>query len=249
MKIFLAGTASRPYVIKDQIDSGYAPFILESFYYENPDVEAMIPKFGDFLLDSGAFTFMTAKKSVPDWNEYIRKYAEFINRNRIEKFFELDIDAVVGYKTVLEYRERLESLTGRQCIPVWHQNRGSEAFIEASQKYPYVAVGGLVSGGKEYAREFWKYFPWFVKTAHENGAKLHALGFTSIEGIERFHFDSVDSTAWAAGNRYGFVYRFDGRRIKIKHAPEGKKLKDPKAAALHNFREWAKYQRYASIHL
>ena len=42
----------------DPIIREHKPFILESFFYADDDTERLIPHYGDFLLDSGAFTFM-----------------------------------------------------------------------------------------------------------------------------------------------------------------------------------------------
>ena len=254
---FLAGGESRHW-IHDATSPGkennpignHRPYILESFYYCNEDTERLIPQFGDFLLDSGAFTFMQNQKSHTEWEEYIEKYADFVKRNKVEKYFELDIDSVVGYDKVKEYRKKLESLAGRPCIPVWHTNRGTEEFENMSKEYEYVAIGGLVGTGKtEYARKYWNMFPWFINTAHKNGSKIHALGFTSLEGIKKYHFDSVDSTAWTGGNRFGFLYRFDGKTIRKINLPEGKKMKDTQKIALINFVEWVKFQKYAETHL
>ena len=229
----------------------FHPYILESFYYADADTERLIPYMGDFLLDSGAFTFMQNSKTHVDWNEYIERYAAFIKRNKVEKYFELDIDSVVGYEKVLEYRNRLETLVGWRCIPVWHTSRGKEEFIRHCEEFPYVALGGIVGAGKgtkEYQR-YHKAFPWFIKTAHEHGAKIHGLGYTSLEGLTKYHFDSVDSTAWTTGNRYGYAYRFNGKSMDKIDVPEGKQIKNAKALALNNFNEWVKFQRYAETHL
>lgn len=231
-------------------DGRTLPYILESFYYADAETERLIPHMKDFLLDSGAFTFMQNSHTHVNWDDYIERYADFIKRNNVDKYFELDIDSVVGYEKVLEYRKRLELLTNKQPIPVWHTNRGTKEFERSAQEYPYVAIGGLVGTGKsEYARKYWKYFPWFIKTAHSNGAKLHALGFTSMEGIKQFHFDSVDSTAWTTGNRFGYVYRFTGNDMQKTDVPKGKRLGDTRAVAQHNFDEWVKFQQWAETHL
>lgn len=224
-------------------------FILQSFYYASDFTEKVIlPNCKDFLLDSGAFTFMTsAKGKKVDWNEYVEKYADFINRNHIKKYFELDIDSIVGYDEVQKITRRLEKLTNVQPIPVWHQNRGIEGYKRMCEEYPYVAIGGLVGGGgasSEYSKKHWHLFPYFIQTAHQNNAKIHALGFTSMEGIHKYHFDSVDSTAWVSGNRFGAVYWFDGRTMKKIDKPQGKRVKTNQVA-IHNFNEWKKFQRYA----
>lgn len=56
MNLFIAGTMSRPYVT----ESGEGFKILESFYYcrDNEVIPKLLPILGDFLLDSGAFSFM-----------------------------------------------------------------------------------------------------------------------------------------------------------------------------------------------
>ena len=75
------------------------------------------------------------------------------------------------------------------------------------------------------------------------------MGFTSLDGLPKYHFDSVDSTAWLSGNRFGFLYRFNGRTIEWVKISAGKKMSDTKKMALHNFTEWAKFQKYAEVHL
>lgn len=225
----------------------HKPYILESFYYADETTEKLIPYFGDFLLDSGAFTFMQASKSHVKWEEYIERYAGFINRNNIQKYFELDIDSVVGYDKVLEYRKRLEKLTNKPVIPVWHKSRGIDSFKSMCDEYSYVAIGGIVS--KEIKPEQYIAFPQMISEAHKRKAKIHGLGFTSLEWLPKCHFDSVDSTAWTTGNRFGFVYQFNGKTM-IKHdVPKGKRLADSRKVALINYTEWIKFQKYAERNL
>lgn len=237
----------------DEVVKTWKPFILESFYYADSDTERLIPYFGDFLLDSGAFTFCGDKSfNAHRFEEYIEKYADFINRNNIQKFFELDIDSIVGYEKVLEYRKKLERLTNKQSIPVWHISRGKDEFLRHCDEYPYVALGGYVAAIKASdprQQAYVKAYPWFIDEAHKRGTKIHGLGFTSLEGMKKYHFDSVDSTAWTTGNRFGYIYRFDGTTMKKTEVPKGHRIGDSRAAALINYTEWIKFQRYAVTHL
>ena len=223
--------------------------ILESFYYITPWQERMIPHFKSFILDSGAFTLFTDKSKGNGirWEEYVDRYADFVRKNNVSLFFELDIDSLVGYRKVLELRDRLERRAGRQCIPVWHRSRGKAEFLKSCESHKYVAIGGIVS--KEIKPNEYGVFPWFIRQAHEKGAKIHGLGFTSLAGLPKYHFDSVDSTAWLSGNRFGSLYRFNGRTIESVKIAAGKKMSDTKKMALHNFTEWAKFQKYAEVHL
>ena len=185
--------------------------MLQSFYYCDEFTEKMIiPNSKRFMLDSGAFTFFSSGGSV-NWGEYIKRYANFINRNKVDLFFELDIDKLIGYQKVLYYRKILEDLTGKPVIPVWHKSRGQDEFIRMCEKYKYVSIGGIVS--KEISTKEYRFFPYFINTAHKHGAKIHGLGFTNLQGLTQYHFDSVDSTSWVGGNRFGRVYKFNGKTM------------------------------------
>lgn len=244
MKIFLAdGFNSR---IQSEIGK-YPVCVLESFYYANAGTEELIPKCKDFLLDSGAFTFIQGKHKGPiDWEEYVEKYAAFIIKNNVEKFFELDIDSVVGYARVLELRKLLERLSQKKCIPVWHLARGMDEFLKMCDEYDYVAIGGIALG--EIARTNYHIFPYLIQEAHRRKAKIHGLGFTNLRELKRYHFDSVDSTAWLSGNRFGVHYLFNGKELIKKTKPQNTRLADQKATCCHNFFEWIKFANWAETH-
>lgn len=265
MRVYLAGGTGRYDIIAEIINESLfgntsylrgrdscerggipdAPYILESFYYCDEVVEKMIPHFGDFMLDSGAFSFMENPKIKHDWDEYVERYADFINRNNVKKFFELDIDSIIGYDKVLKLRERLERLTGKKCIPVWHTSRGKEEFLKMCEDYDYVSVGGIV--GKEWRAD--EYIPWFIREAHKRGAKIHGLGYTKLSKLKDMHFDSVDSTSWTGGNRFGYIYKFENGEMKKIDVPAGHRLANPREVALINFKEWVKFQKWAERNL
>ena len=247
MDLYLAGQNGRQMGRMDHIIENQPNVaILESFFYADEWIEKWASKLSKFLLDSGAFTFFTSGQKI-DWYDYIDRYCDFINRHDVKLFFELDIDKLVGYEKVKEFRKQIEQKTGKQCIPVWHKSRGKDEFIKMCDEYPYVSIGGIVSG--EIKRDEYKFFPWFIREAHKRGAKIHGLGFTNLEGLTKYLFDSVDSTAWTTGNRFGAIYKFNGKTmIKYSKKP-GQKLADSKQAAINNFNEWVKFQQYAVEHL
>lgn len=250
MKIFLAGQV---YSLTRDTGGGFSdtikkhkPYILESFYYADETTEKLIPYFGDFMLDSGAFTFMQNSKERIDWKEYAYRYTDFVNRNDIQKYIELDLDYIIGYEKTLRLREILESETGKKVIPVWHPIRGKDEFCKMCDEYDYVALGGI-AGKKWQGVE--QYMPWFIKEAHKRGSKIHGLGFTKFTKLDQYHFDSVDSTAWTTGNRFGYVYQFkDGKMSKI-DVPKGKRIQDSRKVALINYIEWIKFQKWAETNL
>lgn len=249
MKIFLAGAQGwGKYAHDDRLQSGdlsYKICVLESFYYIDDWMKPYIRDHWDFLLDSGAFTFMNDKKnsSGVDWDAYLTRYINFINEMDIDNFIELDIDMMVGLDRVEELRARLEAETGKKSIPVWHKTRGKDYWYRMCEEYDYVAIGGMASNGN-FKKKVEKVFPWFLDIAQKNNTKVHALGYTSMIGMEKYRFHSVDSTAWIYGNRGGYLYQFDGRTLKQIDKPKGTRLKS-RAVAIHNFKEWVKFQQYA----
>lgn len=248
MKVVLAGGNNKKKYIQEldkyNLENVY---ILESYFYLRKDESFMqiINRCGFFLLDSGAFTFIKGNHNNKcNWDKYVEEYADFINKYDIKLFFELDIDSIVGLTEVERLRNKLEKLTNKQCIPVWHKNRGKQYFINMCKEYPYVGLGGIAI--KEIKRnDFEKMFNWFIKTAHENRAKIHGLGYTSVSNLKYYHFDSVDSTAWLHGNIGGFIYLFNEQTETMEKFKKPNTSLKSYEGAKHNFREWVKLSIYA----
>ena len=240
MKLCLAGLNSireGTYAILKDI-----PFILESFYYIRDYQIPLIHSAELFLLDSGAFTFMSNSKKSVNWNEYVDRYIEFINKHDVKYFFELDIDSVVGYEEVKRLRVRLEQGTAKKCIPVWHKRRGIEEYKNLVADYDYIAIGGIVT--KEIIRNEYPLMKKLVTYAKQNGTRVHGLGFTEKD-IADYGFYSCDSTTWNMVSRFGKIYKFTNGRI-IVATPKGKRINKSKyiEGEVHNIREWIKYQNY-----
>ena len=258
MKIYLAGTYSREYVVKEAMkiflagNDGYGKtrfedtniYILESYFYISKQ-EWMFPllkHFKGFLLDSGAFTYMTGNGGKVNWDLYIEQYGAFINKHHIELFFELDIDSIVGLKEVERLRYKLEKLTSKQCIPVWHKSRGLDYFKKMITDYKYIAIGGIVT--REIKQSEHHIFTNLINLAHSKGCKIHGLGYTNLVGLTKYKFDSVDSTTWLYGNRSGKIYKFNGTSIVTIDKPKGTRL-EGKIVAINNFNAWVEFQQYA----
>ena len=243
MKICLAGTSNKKFCLEEIKQIKY---VLESFYYIQEWQIPIIKNADLFLLDSGAFTFMNNFKGEVNWKDYIDKYADFIIKNNIEYFFELDIDAVVGYEKVKEYTKYLENKVGRKCIPVWHKNRGLEEWKRITKEYDYVAIGGIVI--KEIKQSDYKFFKPLLDIANKNKCKVHGLGFTNLKGLKKYKFYSVDSTSWKSGGRFGQIYLFNGKSL-VQKSFNNKRITDYKEADKFNLKEWIKYQKYADKNL
>lgn len=243
MRVYLAGLATQ-----DEVQ--YAPnrYILDSFFYMK---ERQMPSFlqaKDLLVDSGAFTFLNSNIVNLDLTDYIDKYIKFINNFKIRHYFELDVDSVKNLKYVETVRRELENQTGVKPIPVWHKSRGVNYFKDMCEEYKYVAIGGIVT--KEIKpKEYSKLIP-LVNYAHKKGVKVHGLGFTRFKDLKRIHFDSVDSSSWSSGARFGKAYQFNSHTgvMGTLDLPEDKKLKWS-SLNRHNIREWTKFQNWAENNL
>lgn len=244
MKVFLAGTDLLKAYPEELKKSEYQ---LASFFSIQDWMLPYLNGCKEWLLDSGAFSFMNGKKGV-DFSLYLERYAEFINQNQVRHFFELDLDSVIGQEKTYALTKKLEFLTNRQCIPVWHKSRGIDEWKRMCKEYPYVAIGGIVS--KEIMPYQYGAFAPMIQEAHRNGAKVHGLGFTSTSYFRQIRFDTVDSTTWNVGGKFGNICVFDERSLmKQRIQKKGWRCTDQKKLMIHNWNEWVKFQRYAEKHL
>ena len=244
MKLFLAGISTTAYS-PDNLPVAHPPYVLESYHGIKPWFMEYVNSADckGFLLDSGAFTFFKSNTTGMDWNQYIEGYIKFINDNKIEHFFELDIDSVIGLPRVEDLRRVLENGTGKQCIPVWHKSRGKEYFLRLIDEYEYVSIGGIAS--REISRSQLPVLQWFIDQANKKDVKVHLLGYTPRRNILR-NFYSCDSSSWTAGVRGGFLDTFqNGRMIQTE---SGNRLKNgsyyAKEIRKYLLLEWVKYQHY-----
>jgi hypothetical protein len=229
-------------------------YLLSSFW------EHKTGRYGDYvnqekhILDSGAFSAINDKSGKYknfDWDSYVKKYIAFIKHTKQKLFFELDIDCVVGLNKVEYYRKQIEDGVGIAPIVCWHSNRGSEYWIKCCEEYPYVALGTTMANehGKK-IRKNPKILHWFINHAHKNKAKIHGLGFTSTPWLKELKFDSVDSTTWNVGGKFGNVVVFDKNGFPTQRYKTDKSKKAiTNKLNLYNFEQWVKFQKYAENNL
>lgn len=212
-----------------------------------------IPRMRRFMLDSGAFSFIIRKlKSKNEnkeinWDEYLDNYCEFIKQNKVDQFFELDVDFLVGYDKVKEFRKQIIQKTERLPIPVWHISRGKKDFEEMCDEFPYVALGGMISKENNTSVDL-ELMVWLVNEAHKRGTKIHGLGFTKTPLLPYIHFDSVDSTSYLqSAVRGGLVYMDENNELRCLKVRRSLDLSD-RDFVVNNFLEWTKYCKYAESH-
>lgn len=222
-------------------------YVLESFIYYKDWEECFIKECDLFILDSGVFTFLTSQRNKKmDWYKYADDYSAFVRKHGIKNYIELDIYSIIGIKETEKIRDYIEKKVGYKSIPVFHKLLGKDYLVKLCSQYDYIALGGFVN--KEITKDEYKYVPEIINIAHKSGARIHGLGFTNTRMLHKYHFDTVDSSSWTSGWRFGQLHMFSNGMIKTK-SYKSKRVINGKGITDFNIKEWEKFQDYAETHL
>ncbi len=171
-----------------------------------------------FMLDSGAFTYR--QKVEAGWDEdpdkYFDSYFNFCDRHHelFDVIAEFDIDGLtdeVTVQTVDGWTERMLARPWRQKVmPVYHGNRGPYWLRDwlLDTRSPLVGMGSEL-----------KIVGPVIAQAHHFGKFIHGFAQTRINTDLKFTpYDSVDSSSWLRGDRFGntFIFR-NNRFITLDH--------------------------------
>ena len=242
MQLYLASYKSmRPLLAGLEIRPKY---ILESFVYmeeryiDELDLES-------FLLDSGAFTFLSNQTANIDWTAYVRKYADFIKRRQIQNYFELDIYKIIGKQRTEELRDMLQQMTGIACIPVWHRHLGREYLEQLASNFSYIAFGGFAIG--DIRPSEYRFIPELLKICERYKCRVHGLGFTSQPWLKKCPFFSIDSSTWVSGQRFGRLFEFKNGELKGYSPPKG--FRATRRTWTETLKAWIEFAQYAEEYL
>lgn len=242
MKLYLAS------VIHDyctEVIDDINTYVLESFYNSEKRYDKYYTETKDLLIDSGIYYFASKNKHT-DFNSYCDAYIDFINSHNFNQFFEMDVDNLEGLARAEEYRERIESRTGKQVIPIWHISRGIDYYKGLVKDYPIVGIGAMSTKDLK-TKDYHKLIP-LIDYAHKYGTKVHGLGFTALKWLPRLKFDSVDSSSWSTGRRYGVVWGFDKTTGLMRQERPRVKSWDWRKITRHNYKQWRNFQKYVYSH-
>lgn len=209
MKLFLA--CGSQYSDAEILIKNECKFLLFSYYEfrnrKEQEIHYILRNTDEVIVDSGAFTFMNSGKVVK-WKNYVDEYIDFIKRYNIKNFIELDLYGILGLEKTEKIRRRIETKTEKQSIPVYHGTLPISYFRTLCQNYPYVAVSatGTIESSKWTKNK--QVLRQVIKIGHGYGTKIHGLGYTKSDCINKkeVNFDTVDSTAWLSGARFGIWY-------------------------------------------
>lgn len=209
MQIYCAETGDfKKYIINNNNNLKLPKFnILFSFYYTQK-IEPYLPYAKNIIVDSGGFSFQTNNKINKTPENYFNQYKKFINHihkiDAVKGIFELDIDNLIGYDKVKEYRKELFEITDK-IIPVWHKSLGLNEYKIMCQDYDFIAIPCTQDRNlnpKAYGK--------FVNYAHKCNCKVHGLGMLRKKILNEVPFDTVDGTSWFKTNRFG---NFKGKKL------------------------------------
>ena len=248
MRVFLAATTAgmTKEIRADVMKRSPPKYMLETFFEGEKKCAQILAECktpDNFLLDSGAFSFMSgAACSEKQMEEYCDEYIAFINKYNVKNYFELDVDTIFGIKFVEKTREKLINETGKIPIVVWHKGRGVQYWKDMVSEYNYIAIGGLVFHVKQ--SEFGS-IKKMVQYARGKNVKVHGLGFTKTKELMTWPFYSVDSASYTKAAALGQQrHTFNGRYIESRKINNNGKKVYLSHLVAHNMTEWVKYQRY-----
>jgi len=193
--------------------------------------------FKDFIVDSGAYSFMGGSSNTPPVEEiyaYTQKYAMRMKEDDIDHFVEMDIERVYGFQVYRDCLHMLQDITGREPLRVWHPHRGWDYIDALSRKFDWVCLGGINFGTVTP-----DIMDRMLRIAHSNGCRVHALGVADLEVIKTYPFDSTDTSSWVQPILRQRAAYFTGRQCEL-----FEKRVDDKSLFRHNLLEYAKLAAY-----
>jgi hypothetical protein len=182
---------------------------LESWHYvNNPRLIRHMRETGiKVFLDSGAYSAHTlgVDLKVSDYCTYIKENEDFIRvEDGIPMVSVLDGigDAQLTYQNQCEM-ERL----GVRPLPCFHAGEDIRYLEHYVANYEYITLGGMV-GARPDQLAIWLDRVWdqcLVDGAGRSKVRVHGFGITSIPLMERFPWESCDSSSWIQSASFGGI--------------------------------------------
>lgn len=144
--------------------------------------------------------------------EHVRAYIDYLERHldMWDFVFECDLDPISlvtesgslmpGSEFTLWSRDKLKAAAGEKLIPVWHPITENLETLENLHailaSFRYVGIGSSRDGSRYVVRQA-------CELAHDRGVLVHGLGTSREDALREFPFDTVDSTHWISGGKFG----------------------------------------------
>jgi hypothetical protein len=160
----------------------------------------------DTFLDSGAFS--AESQGVP---VDIAEYCAYIKRYEKQITVYANLDVIGDPEGTRRNQEYMEA-EGLHPLPVFHVGEPWHYLESYIERYPYIALGGLVPFLKKEHRP--QVMRWLLKAFRlaQGKSVFHGFGCTAWEVVCAFPWYSVDSSAWGTGFRFGKLPLFNPRK-------------------------------------
>lgn len=168
-----------------------------------------LPRYGKpFFLDSGAFSAKNQGQiiSLDEYADFLLKY-----KDQVDLYCGLDIipaDSSVkskqeGAAYTLWQQKELEK-RGLRPVPCFHAGEPEEYLAHYVSHYDYIALGGMV----DYELGEWLNHIWTHYLLNSDGTakvKVHGFGMTSLSLMQKYPWESLDSTTWLIHSKLGII--------------------------------------------
>ncbi|WP_309030774.1 hypothetical protein [Streptomyces alfalfae] len=189
--------------------------VLVSYHYHrDTDLAQLVNELGgnvDLFADSGAYSAATSGATINlvDYAAWLTHWAPLFTVRS-------NMDVIGDHAGSAANFTRLRDW-GVDVLPVFHAGQPWRVLEKLCEQHPYVALGGIalhaVGAAKQKAL-----MKWLVKAfliAREYGTVFHGFGLTSANLIRALPFYSVDSSSYTMGQRFGLVYLWDARNLRM----------------------------------
>lgn len=181
----------------------------------------------DLMVDSGAFTAFTKGKKIS-----LEEYTDWLIEHKQHVTTGVVLDVIGDWKGTARNHERMLNRLpeGFPLKPVWHSTSPISELERLCKEYDYIGIGGLVSMSLN-VKAFMQHMIRVHKVADKYGTKLHGLGVTGETAMLRLPWNTVDSSSWLSGSRYGRLRLRDASMKSVAYKP-GEPMKPDVAALL-----------------
>jgi hypothetical protein len=179
--------------------------LLSYYYYSSTDLDKEFTKLfriqPEVFFDSGGFSAFTQgiKIKAEDYGNFLLKW------QHVAAVY-ANLDVIGSPEGTWANQQALEAM-GLHPIPVFHVGEPWSWLERYVERYPYIALGGMVPHLKTWR----KLLPWLVRCFQIGRGKsvYHGFGVTTWSIVKDFPWYSIDSSSWGMGARYGVVPLFD----------------------------------------
>lgn len=223
LTIFYSGVEYESY-LDILYDLGIRNFLMSYEYLKGKGIH-QLKKYPDMhlFIDSGAYTYNQdpkyAEYTIEQWEKQIEEYLAWAekHKNQIFAIADLDIQYLVGYEKVVEWRKKyFEPFMLRTGLPVCfiYHEEGLDVWEYMCKRYPYVGISLNIDREVDETELRNKF-----KIAEKHNALVQGMASTRTGMLTQYPFYTVDSTTWNVGLKYGEISVWTGNKMsRIKKA-------------------------------